>query len=429
MESQKFELMKKIPIFITVSTLAVIALFIFQVNWLQHSRKLMEEDFSHRVYMALCSAVEKHTDGEGCFKPPVFKPANVAICGDPLEEESRPRFDLLLGLVESDPTFEQSLSEALAFYQIDLDYEISFTTDCLKSNEQASVYQCCVNPYARSEEEQLVNLMFPNKSGYILGKMKLMLFSSFLILLFISSVFIWANWTLWKQKQMNQINIDFFNNMAHEFRTPLTNIALATKMLSKKQPNLSDNTYLNIVQKENKKLMNQVERVLYLAKIEDGDYHLQKETVRLRPLLQEVIQSMDLQIKARGAEIHTQNVASDLILEADRLHLGNVFRNLLDNALKYCGEKPKVTISTTVTKAGVKICFQDNGIGICQQNQQLVFQKFQRVGEGNKHSQKGFGLGLAYVKMIVELHQGFVRVFSDLQKGSRFEVFLPNCTS
>ena len=318
------------------------------------------------------------------------------------------------------------MSEALVFYNINLDYEISFTAQCLRNKGEASVYQCCVNPYQQSGKEQLLNLIFPNKSIYILGKMKLMLLSSLLILVFITSVFIWANWTLWKQKQMNQINVDFFNNMAHEFRTPLTNIALAAKLMLKKQPNLQQNNYLTIVQQENQKLMSQVERVLYLAKLENGDYHLQKEKVLVKPLLKEVIQSMELQIKEKGAVIYTKGIEADLVVEADRLHLGNVFRNLLDNALKYSKKQPEIQVAAFLTKNGIKIYFQDNGIGICHQNQQLVFEKFQRAGKGNIHNQKGFGLGLAYVKMIVELHKGFVRVISDLQKGSRFEVFLPN---
>lgn len=197
--------MKKIPILIIASSIAVIALFLFQINWLQHSRKLMEEDFSHRVYMALCSAVENH-DGDISTEGVT----TMMMCGAPTD---KPPFDMLLGMVENDPTFETSLAEALEFYHIDLDYEVSFTQECLKNKKEKSVYQCCINPYKESPEEQLVNILFPDKSSYILGKMKFMLISSFLILFFIIMVFIWANWTLWKQKQISEINVDFFNNM------------------------------------------------------------------------------------------------------------------------------------------------------------------------------------------------------------------------
>jgi len=110
---------------------------------------------------------------------------------------------------------------------------------------------------------------------------------------------------------------------------------------------------------------------------------------------------------------------------ADKFHLSNVFRNLLDNALKYAGESPEINITVETSEEGVYIAFEDNGIGISPRDQELIFEKFQRVSTGNLHEQKGFGLGLSYVKMIMEGHQGFIKVFSELNKGSRFNLFLP----
>ena len=134
---------------------------------------------------------------------------------------------------------------------------------------------------------------------------------------------------------------------------------------------------------------------------------------------------MDIQIREKNAEVYFRNLSDDFSLEADKFHLGNAFRNLLDNALKYAGDRPKIDISLQTNDKGVLIHFQDNGVGICPKDQSCIFDKYQRVQTGNVHNQKGFGLGLAYVKLIIERHKGFIKVFSDLNKGTRFDLFLP----
>ena len=134
---------------------------------------------------------------------------------------------------------------------------------------------------------------------------------------------------------------------------------------------------------------------------------------------------MAIQINKKEATIHLQ-IPDNITVIGDRFHLSNAFRNIIDNALKYATLLPEITITSKEKEKGILLLFKDNGIGIAKSEQAVIFDKFQRVGTGNIHNQKGFGLGLAYVKKVVELHQGFIHIISDLNKGSRFDLFLPN---
>jgi len=414
--------MKKIHLLIAASTLAVVGLFFIQLNWILNSRELMEETFNQRVCMALCATVEE--EGVSNFCQPTTSCQVV-----PNSIEMIPGATLH-GIVQ-DPSFQNNLQEALNFYQINQPYRIDFEKAETFSVPGVSseipnidTYQCGTHTSATIGDTS-VNLVFPEKEGYFFQKLKIMLVASILILLFICSLFAYASWQLWKQKRQAEINIDFFNNMAHEFRTPLTNITLASSRMAKKEAHLKDNRFLNIIKKESGKLMHQVERVLHLAKLENGEYELQKESLNLRGMLENVIADMNLQLRDQRARVHLSEVDPAINVLADRLHLDNVFRNLIENSLKYSKENPQISIATLVTENGVSIKFSDNGIGISKANQKLIFEKFQRVGTGNEHNSKGFGLGLAYVKMILEKHCGNIKVASEINKGSQFELFLP----
>ena len=410
--------MKKIPILIAASTAAVIALIFIQLNWIKTSRELMEETFNQRVCMALCATVEEEGVSNFC-KP---SPSCEVVANDLNDVPGA----TLFGIVQ-DPAFNQNLQEALAFYQINLPYKIDVAgapPPTISGIPNVDTYQCGSQTSATIGDTS-VSLSFPEKEVYFYKKLQMMLLASMLILLFISSLFIFANWQLWKQKRQAEINVDFFNNMAHEFRTPLTNITLASSRMSKKEAHLEENRFLNIIKKESGKLMLQVERVLHLANLENGDYQLQKERLHLKPLLENVISDMNLQLRDHQAIVDFDKMDDHLEVFADRLHLENVFKNLIDNSLKYSQSNPQITIACEVIDNGISIKFSDNGIGISKANQAFIFDKFHRVGTGNQHNSKGFGLGLAYVKMILEKHCGHVKVVSETDKGSRFELFLP----
>jgi signal transduction histidine kinase len=407
---------KRVPLILIASTLSIIALVVIQFYWMQHSKQLSEEAFESRVSTALCSTVEGYygvptcKDSVACAK--ITDNRNQAVCKT---TNSGP---------ESDSSFMGSIVSALDFYEVDEDYYVSFSDTELQNNKTTDTYQFPITG-ANDTNSAFINLIFPGKQKDLTGQSRFMLLSSILVLIFITSVFFFANWMLWKQKRQSEINIDFFNNTAHEFRTPLTNILLATKMISRKNQLPQDNQFLQIIRKESSKLMAQSEKVLYLAKLENGEYQLQKEAIKLEDVLQDVIADMDIQIQDRNAKVQLKNIDAGLEIFADKLHVSNVFRNLLDNALKYSDQSPIIEVSAEKTAKGVSINFKDNGVGIPKSDQQYIFDKFQRIGNGNVHHRKGFGLGLTYVKMIMELHNGFVKVMSSLNEGSRFSLFLP----
>ena len=158
----------------------------------------------------------------------------------------------------------------------------------------------------------------------------------------------------------------------------------------------------------------------------NNEYALFNEQIQLKSLLHSVRDELEIQIEEHGATVHMEDIPDHIEIYGDKQHLTNVFRNLLDNALKYAGERPTINISTKEEKDGIMISVQDNGMGIPASQCKFIFEKFQRIQDGNLHEQKGFGLGLAYVKRIVELHKGSVQVDSEVNKGSRFNVYLPN---
>src|SRR5690606_7454218 len=183
--------------------------------------------------------------------------------------------------------------------------------------------------------------------------------------------------------------------------------------------------YATIIENENKRLKQHVERVLQMAKLDKEDVGLKKETVNLHEIIHEVVQSIDLALQEKQGSIQLNLNASSPELSADRHHLTNVIFNLLDNAIKYCTQKPSITLRTELKGSTLSLTVEDNGIGISDENKKRIFQKFYRVPTGNVHDVKGFGLGLHYVKQIVEAHHGRITVVSEPGKGCAFTIILP----
>ncbi len=399
---------------IGASAAAILALIGFQVTWMNHSRTLLEEQFNNRVNMALCSTVENLAENQNCS-------AELRACcatADP--SGCQPNLESIV----QRPEMKAALTQALHFYQIDLPYEVLITPRDTAASINETPFSCSLGPILENDSH-LLQLDFQGKNEYFLQRMGLMVSSSIAILLFICIIFGLATFYLLRQKRMSDRNRDFFNLMTHEFRTPLTNIQLAGKLLSRKNPELADNQYLGIIRRECSQLTHQVENVLYLAGLEKGEYHLSKSPIDLKHLANEVVAGMDLQIRERAASISLDERAPACTIEGDTFHLGNAFRNILDNALKYSKTQPAIKIDFTREKSGCRVSFTDNGIGLSTRERRRVFQKFQRCATTECAGEKGFGLGLAYVKKIVEMHRGQVSVSSENGKGARFELFFP----
>ena len=408
----------KVPHLISIAAACWLALICFQVMWIKDSHDLIEEQFDQKVTLALCAAVGS------------LDTSTVLACSAPgggVQNELNK-----LGLLEStsyagveiDERLYNAVDEALAFYDIDLKYQIELTEASSPSCDPASPYCCAINPFEQTESA-LMSIVFPGKNAYLLKKMWVMLASSIFILLFILAVFVLAVRSLVLQKRMSQWNIDFFNNMAHEFRTPLTNIRLALQRLTKKYPEINEETYVDIIRREDAKLSTQIEGVLNLANYETGGGYLNPQKLRLSTVLTDVLGDMDLQIQQAGAIVKFNGTNDDIQVLGDKFHLSRAFRNLLDNALKYADSQPVIDIELQQRENEIAVIFDDNGRGIPKSEREMIFNKYHRVSNGDLHDQKGFGLGLSYVKMIVQDHKGNIRVLNKSKKGSQFELTLP----
>lgn len=404
-----------LSIILIASALGVAALAVVQVIWMRHSWQLSEEIFSQRVSMALCSTIKTYKGGTLCAG------GKCAVTGSSGNLALKNISHLPVGLVDK-PDFRAELDKTLLFYHIDAGYQLSLsrTKKC-----QPDVYQTAILLPSLRGDEAYLSMRFPNKKTFILKSMNVMMLATAIILFFITAVLLFVNWSLMKQKRLLQTNVDFFNNMAHEFRTPLSNIGLAVNMLTKKHNELKDSRLVDVIRQENKLLLQEVERVLHLAKVENGDYVLEKELISIKTILETAVNGMAMPLATHQAKITLEGIPQYTNVLGDKQHLVNVFRNLIDNALKYSKERPIIHISAKTEHKGIVVTVHDNGIGIPAEHRKLIFEKFQRIPQGNQHTQKGFGLGLAYVKSMIELHKGFVRVGSEENRGSRFEVFLP----
>ena len=270
---------------------------------------------------------------------------------------------------------------------------------------------------------------FPNKESYVWKSIWITLILSLLFICVILLCFYYTINVIFKQKKLSEIKNDFINNMTHEFKTPIATISLAVDAIS--NPLLAQHPekisrFATIIREENKRMNKQVEKVLQVAQLEKDDFVLNQKEIDVHAVIETAVQNIGLQIEKREGQLIENLSAKKPIILADEVHLTNVVYNLLDNANKYSPEKPTITIHTEdVRGGGVKIVVRDNGIGMNRESINKIFDKFYRVHTGNVHDVKGFGLGLSYVKRIVEAHGGTITVKSDLGKGAQFTLYFP----
>lgn len=249
------------------------------------------------------------------------------------------------------------------------------------------------------------------------------------IILFVLVFFGFSISIIFRQKKLSEIKNDFINNMTHELKTPIATIGLSSETLMNLGKVDQDKLlrYASIIYKENKRLESQVERVLNVANLDKGEVKLNLTTIDLHEIIDEAKDNFEFnQLEEKGGSIRLTLSADQNVISADIVHVTNIINNLIDNAIKYCDAIPEILIETTNPKTGkVTIRIKDNGKGIARENLKYIFDKFYRVPTGNLHDVKGFGLGLFYVKTIIEALNGTIQVKSIVGKGSEFLITLP----
>lgn len=294
--------------------------------------------------------------------------------------------------------------------------------------EEGKSYMVPMFADAQGNSNYQLYVTFPEKKNYILASIsKILVLSAFFILIIILS-FVTALYQLVKQKQISEIKTDFINNMTHEFKTPIATINLALDAI--KNPKvISDQEkvmrYVKMIREENKRMNAQVENVLRISKLEKNQLEVNKEKVDVHDLIEEAVTHVDLLVKDKGGYINVKLDATSTEILGNHFHFTNVIVNILDNAIKYSEDAPKIDITSENIGRHIVIKVKDQGIGMSKNVQKNVFKKFYREERGNIHNVKGHGLGLAYVKKIVEIHQGEIYVESEKGFGSAFTIKLP----
>ncbi len=274
----------------------------------------------------------------------------------------------------------------------------------------------------------LLYISFPDKNAAIFNDLSVTLASSAGLLLVLIFIFSYTLYTILKQKKISEMKTDFINNMTHEFKTPVSTIMIASEAL--KDPEVAaDKSRISrlagIIYDENVRLGNHIERVLSIARLEKKELELERNPVDLHELIAAVADSMHLQLQKKGAELTLALDAEKPLVTGDELHLSNVIYNLIDNANKYSATPPKIRLSTRSTSKNLIIEIADQGIGMTKDQTKRIFDQFYRVPTGNLHDVKGFGLGLNYVQDIVVQMGGTIKVHSEKDKGTVFEITLP----
>ncbi len=299
-------------------------------------------------------------------------------------------------------------------------------TDSLKLSE--TEYRVKLYPNDIFQKNMQLALFFPGRESFVYRSLNWLLLASFLFSLIILLTFGLSVFYILRQKKISEMKSDFINNMTHEFKTPIATISVATDSITNPKV-LNDperiRYFAGMIKKENLRMNRQVEDILTIARLDQKDFEFKWEAIDVHELIDDAIQGIKIQIEKRSGEIITDLGAKNAVVTTDKIHCTNVIYNLLDNANKYSAENPQIKISTTNRNNGILISIEDKGIGMTKAVQGKIFERFYRQTSGNIHNVKGFGLGLNYVKAVLEANHGTITVQSEPGKGSRFDVFLP----
>ncbi len=415
-----------IRLIVVLATLCIVGITITQVYWVKRAFDLKEAEFERQVNTALMNVAQQ-----------IFSFSNTpATAVNPVKQLSTNYFVVMVNSEIDGSLLEFLLRTEFEKRNISADFEYGIY-DCTHEKMVYGNYVSMrdakekANPLKKlpnwTNQGYYFGVQFPNREAQILNQMGIWSFSSAVLLLVIV-FFAYTLFVILKQKRLSEIQKDFINNMTHEFKTPIATIAVSAEVLKNpeilKQPErlLS---YTTIIENENNRLKKHVERVLQMARMDKEDIDLKKESVNLHEVIQEVVAGMNVTLQEKQGTVQLLLAASQPMINVDRHHLTNVIYNLLDNAIKYCKNTPLIVIRTKQTNKGITLEIQDNGIGVSEEHQRKIFQKFFRVSTGNVHDVKGFGLGLNYVKQIVAAHRGKITLESVVGNGCTFSVFIP----
>ena len=269
---------------------------------------------------------------------------------------------------------------------------------------------------------------FPDKQQYVLSSIIGVATLSFMLTLIVVVIATSALYQIIQQKKLSEIKNDFINNISHEFKTPIATINLALDAISSSTKNLNDKSisYLGMIREENSRMLSQVENILRISQLEKSSNPFDMEEIDIHEVIEDAIEHVKLIVESKKGSIDLSLKAVDSNISGNSNHLENIIINILDNAVKYSKENPKIVVSSTNINKDIRLCFEDNGIGMDKNTQKLIFEKFYREQNGDIHNIKGHGLGLSYVKKIIDFHNGKISLESKKGIGTKFYITLKN---
>lgn len=400
----------------------ILSLLFTQVRWIVYSIKFQEKVFQKSVTLALDQTISNLTE-------------NKRICSVMQQCIERDTIKLEVQLTSSGvwEKIHDAINEELKSYDIDLEYDLFILktdSNSLKSIENkikgGKYYSQELREIIGQTGYELV-VQFPSRTKFFLEKAGLMFLAS-VVLIFLLMLSLSYLLRLYRRElRIAEHTKELLNNVSHEFKTPLSSIALASNLIRKKrytdEAKLSN--YADLIFKENKKLQHLVESLLHLAAIERDEFDYTKEKLNLHDIIEDGISTVEMILAENNGTIITNFEALNSEVIADKIHVANVIVNLLSNAIKYSKAAPIIEINTKNIEGEILMEVKDNGIGIPVKYQKFIFQKYYRIPTGDIHNIKGFGIGLAYVRKVVEAHNGDVSVESEVNNGSVFKICLP----
>lgn len=414
---------------IILASFLLSSLIIVQIIWLIRAYQLQETQVNYDITKSLKLVSEEI----------LMQAGDSSFLIDPVAQINRSTFIVKTNETPDPYYVEQVLTREFKNQEINLDFEYNLYncfndsviyTKAIYINQGKALEkeQPSVEVNWKSDDGHYFSVYFPNKSDIILGRLQFWLYSS-LLLVVIILFFAYTIGIILKQKRLSDVKTDFINNMTHELKTPISTIALSSEVLMKpdiiEQPDRLS-SYASIINRENQRMQQQVEKVLQVATLEKDQLELNLKSLDLHSITQEVIKTFTPKIEEQNGRIDFQSSKQNLMVLGDETHLSNVVTNLIDNAIKYCSEKPQIEIALHESGQNICLSIKDNGIGISHETQKHIFEKFYRVPTGNIHDVKGFGLGLHYASVMIREHHGSIAVSSAPGKGSVFTITLPS---
>jgi two-component system, OmpR family, phosphate regulon sensor histidine kinase PhoR len=360
----------------------------------------------------------------------IMKPSSIArsYTAFEIEEKLQKAFDMN-GIKDTKFEFAITSDEGLSSYELKSKNVLKVADDTINNKKFFYIFQVpSGSTYENLVPDEGMMLVVPNLKNIVFKQLRLMIGGAILFTLILCTAFYVTVHALFRQKKMSEIKNDFINNMTHEFKTPLATISLAVDAMRNEKV-LQDrdkmNYFSSIIKEENKRMNKQVETILQASLMERQEIQLNKRQIHVHQVIHSVLDNFNLQLADKNGEAALQlNADSDLI-EGDEVHFSNLISNLVDNAVKYSNNNLLIKVSTFNIGKNISIRIEDNGIGMNKETQKRIFEKFYRAHTGNLHNVKGFGLGLSYVKTMVDAHGGKIRVDSTLGKGTAFIIEIP----